>query len=214
MPGGSKDEGFRAAGRDRRARRQNPQRRAAHDPPDRKPAQLLAPDRRRRRAVFPASRDGSGRIAAGGLPIASRNGAGGADHRAFCGARRCRWSATQNCCFRFSAISSPTPSNIRRAAAASRSTPISSADEVVVAIADHGIGIPSGDLDQLFERYHRGSNVSGIVGTGVGLYLVKMVVDLHGGRVEVTSEEGEGSCFTVRLPFKCASPRPGILARR
>ncbi|MGD0024867.1 MAG: ATP-binding protein [Xanthobacteraceae bacterium] len=79
------------------------------------------------------------------------------------------------------------------------------ADEVVVAIADHGIGIPLSDLDRLFERYHRGSNVSGIVGTGVGLYLVKMVVDLHGGRVEVNSKEGEGSCFTIRLPIKPAS---------
>jgi len=78
-------------------------------------------------------------------------------------------------------------------------------DEVVVAIADHGIGIPLSDLDRLFERYHRGSNVSGIVGTGVGLYLVKMVVDLHGGRVEVNSKEGEGSCFTIRLPIKPAS---------
>jgi two-component system, OmpR family, sensor kinase len=72
----------------------------------------------------------------------------------------------------------------------------------VVAIEDHGIGIPAKDLDQLFERYHRGSNVSGIVGTGVGLYLVKMVVDLHGGSIAVTSKEGEGSRFTVRLPIK------------
>jgi two-component system OmpR family sensor kinase len=78
------------------------------------------------------------------------------------------------------------------------------ANEVVVAIADHGIGIPLSDLDQLFERYHRGSNVSGIVGTGVGLHLVKMVVDLHGGRVVVNSQEGEGSCFTIHLPIKDA----------
>jgi two-component system OmpR family sensor kinase len=76
------------------------------------------------------------------------------------------------------------------------------ADQVVVSIADHGIGIPAGDLDRLFERYHRGSNVSGIVGTGVGLYLVKMVVDLHGGRIEVVSDEGKGSRFTVSLPIK------------
>jgi signal transduction histidine kinase len=76
------------------------------------------------------------------------------------------------------------------------------ADHVVVSIADHGIGIPAGDLDRLFERYHRGSNVSGIVGTGVGLYLVKMVIDLHGGRIEVASEEGRGSRFTVSLPIK------------
>ena len=75
-------------------------------------------------------------------------------------------------------------------------------DEVVVAVADRGLGIPAADLDRLFERYHRGSNVSGIVGTGVGLYLVKMVVDLHGGSVAVESREGEGSRFTVRLPIK------------
>ena len=80
------------------------------------------------------------------------------------------------------------------------------ADEIVVAIADHGIGIPPGDLDRLFERYHRGSNVSGIVGTGVGLYLVKTAVDLHRGAVEVFSKEGEGSCFTIRLPRRTAAP--------
>ena len=79
------------------------------------------------------------------------------------------------------------------------------AEQVVVSIADHGIGIPASDLDQLFERYHRGRNVSGIVGTGVGLYLVKMVVDLHGGRIEVISEEGKGSRFTVYLPIKNAT---------
>jgi two-component system, OmpR family, sensor kinase len=72
-------------------------------------------------------------------------------------------------------------------------------DEVVVAVTDHGIGIPASDLPHLFERYHRGSNVSGIVGTGVGLYLVKTAVDLHRGTVEVQSKEGEGSRFTVRL---------------
>jgi two-component system, OmpR family, sensor kinase len=79
------------------------------------------------------------------------------------------------------------------------------ANEVVVAIADRGIGIPENDRDRLFERYHRGSNVSGIVGTGVGLHLVKMAVDLHGGSIEVESEEGEGSRFTVRLPLKPTS---------
>ena len=79
------------------------------------------------------------------------------------------------------------------------------ADNAVVTIADRGLGIPAGDLDRLFERYHRGSNVSGIVGTGVGLYLVKVAVDLHGGGVEVKSREGEGSRFTIRLPIKRAS---------
>jgi two-component system, OmpR family, sensor kinase len=86
-------------------------------------------------------------------------------------------------------------------------------DEVVVAIADHGIGVPAADLDRLFERYHRGSNVSGIVGTGVGLYLVKMVVDMHGGAVTVESKEGEGSRFTIRLPRKpAAAAEPAAIA--
>jgi signal transduction histidine kinase len=73
-------------------------------------------------------------------------------------------------------------------------------DEIAVIISDHGIGIPADDLDRVFERYHRSGNVSGIVGTGVGLYLVKMVVGLHHGTVDVVSREGEGSRFTVRLP--------------
>jgi signal transduction histidine kinase len=85
---------------------------------------------------------------------------------------------------------------------------VTATDEIVVAIADHGIGIPATDIDRLFERYHRGSNVSGIVGTGVGLYLVKMVVDMHGGAVTVESKEGDGARFTIRLPLKPAAATP------
>jgi two-component system, OmpR family, sensor kinase len=77
----------------------------------------------------------------------------------------------------------------------------STADEVTVSVIDHGIGIPTADLGRLFERYYRGGNVSGIVGTGVGLYLVKTAVELHKGRIEVASEEGSGSRFTVFLPL-------------
>jgi two-component system, OmpR family, sensor kinase len=72
------------------------------------------------------------------------------------------------------------------------------------------MGIPEKDLATIFGRYNRGGNVSGIVGTGVGLYLVKIVVELHDGSVAVDSIEGKGSCFTVRLPLqqpaKAASP--------
>jgi signal transduction histidine kinase len=74
------------------------------------------------------------------------------------------------------------------------------AGRAIVSVEDTGLGIPAGDVDRLFERYYRGSNVSGIVGTGVGLNLVKMVVDLHGGDIVVESAEGKGSKFTVRLP--------------
>ena len=78
-------------------------------------------------------------------------------------------------------------------------------DQAVVAVADRGIGIPAGDLSRLFERYYRGSNVSGIVGTGVGLYLAKTAVELHGGVIEVASKEGDGSRFVVRLPRRQAT---------
>jgi len=85
---------------------------------------------------------------------------------------------------------------------------------LVVAVEDHGIGIPPADVSRLFERYFRGSNVSGIVGTGVGLNLVKMVVDLHGGDITVESQEGQGSRFTVRLlikpPPQAGRPPPSI----
>jgi two-component system, OmpR family, sensor kinase len=76
------------------------------------------------------------------------------------------------------------------------------ANEAAVSVIDRGIGIPAGDLSRLFERYYRGGNVSGIVGTGVGLYLVKTAVDLHKGRIEVASQEGIGSRFVIRLPLK------------
>jgi two-component system OmpR family sensor kinase len=73
-------------------------------------------------------------------------------------------------------------------------------DGVVVTVEDRGVGIPPGDVERVFERYYRGSNVSGIVGTGIGLYFVKMVIELHGGEIAVASREGQGSRFTVRLP--------------
>jgi two-component system OmpR family sensor kinase len=79
-------------------------------------------------------------------------------------------------------------------------------DRAIITVEDEGLGIPTADIDRLFERYFRGSNVSGIVGTGVGLNLVKMVVDLHGGDIMVESTEGKGSRFTVRLPVAPALP--------
>jgi two-component system, OmpR family, sensor kinase len=89
------------------------------------------------------------------------------------------------------------------------------AGQVMVIVEDNGIGIPANDIDRLFERYYRGSNVSGIVGTGVGLYLVKMVVEVHGGEITVASREGEGSKFSVRLPVKaapkCNAASPSVL---
>ena len=77
-------------------------------------------------------------------------------------------------------------------------------DKLVVGIVDEGVGIPAEDLDRLFERYFRGSNVSGMVGTGIGLHLVRVVLDLHGGDIAVESKVGEGARFTVSLPREAA----------
>lgn len=85
------------------------------------------------------------------------------------------------------------------------------AEQVVVVVQDHGIGIPEMDLAHVFGRYSRGANVSGIVGTGIGLYLVKLVADLHGGCVVVESREGEGARFTVRLPMLRVAGKQGSL---
>ena len=74
--------------------------------------------------------------------------------------------------------------------------------EVVLAIVDTGFGIPSRDLPRIFERFYRvdraRSRETG--GTGLGLSIVKHVAENHGGRVEVTSELGQGTRFEVRLP--------------
>jgi signal transduction histidine kinase len=74
-------------------------------------------------------------------------------------------------------------------------------EHVAVQIEDHGIGVPGADHKRIFERYYRGSNTSGIAGSGVGLHLVATIVDLHTGTVMLDSCDGEGSRFTVRLPL-------------
>jgi PAS domain S-box-containing protein len=71
----------------------------------------------------------------------------------------------------------------------------------VLEVQDKGIGIPASDLPHLFERFFRGENVVGrIPGTGLGLFGSKQLVEQHGGHVEVTSVEGQGSTFSVWLP--------------
>jgi len=71
---------------------------------------------------------------------------------------------------------------------------------IAVCVADQGIGIPEKDLNHVFERYVRGANVSGTVGAGVGLYIVRLAAELHGGTVSVMSAEGTGSRFVLSLP--------------
>jgi signal transduction histidine kinase len=79
---------------------------------------------------------------------------------------------------------------------------------LLVRVRDHGIGIPDQDRAHLFERYFRGMNAVGVTGSGVGLHLVAMVLELHGGTIEVESRAGEGSTFIVNLPAGAAAARP------
>jgi two-component system sensor histidine kinase SenX3 len=80
---------------------------------------------------------------------------------------------------------------------------------VHVSVRDHGIGVPKRDLERIFERFYRvdraRSRQTG--GTGLGLAIVRHVAQAHGGEVTVESVEGEGSTFTLTLPFVRRSAR-------
>jgi len=73
---------------------------------------------------------------------------------------------------------------------------------VRIAVRDQGIGIPSKDLERIFERFYRvdPGRARATGGTGLGLSIVRHVTQNHGGRVTVESREGKGSTFTVELP--------------
>ncbi len=82
---------------------------------------------------------------------------------------------------------------------------------VRVTVADQGAGIPPGDLPRLFERYYRGLRHEG-EGLGLGLFIVKGLVEAHGGEIEVASVPGEGSTFSLWLPA-AEDPGPGAVQR-
>jgi len=79
---------------------------------------------------------------------------------------------------------------------------VANGDDIDLEVSDHGVGIPARDLERVFERFYRvdraRSRETG--GTGLGLSIVKHVAENHGGTVEVESEEGEGSTFTLAIP--------------
>lgn len=84
--------------------------------------------------------------------------------------------------------------------------------DAVLVVRDRGIGIPAGDQARLFEAFHRGTNVGQTPGTGLGLLIVKRCIDLHGGRIEVHSQEGQGTAFTVRVPLFQSAGVPALPA--
>jgi len=74
------------------------------------------------------------------------------------------------------------------------------AEEIVLEVADRGIGITEAQQRRLFERYYRAPSGKHVAGLGLGLYITGLLVEAHGGRMEVASEVGKGSVFTMFLP--------------
>jgi signal transduction histidine kinase len=72
---------------------------------------------------------------------------------------------------------------------------------VICELTDQGKGIAAHELPELFSQYRRFSSAQGIDGVGLGLSMVKAVVDRHGGRIECRSVVGEGTCFSLYLPL-------------
>ncbi len=75
------------------------------------------------------------------------------------------------------------------------------AGEVVLSVRDEGIGIPAQQQATIFGRFVRATNARTIAGTGLGLYLCRSLVELHGGRLWFASIEGRGSTFFLALPI-------------
>lgn len=72
--------------------------------------------------------------------------------------------------------------------------------EVCVSIADNGVGISQEEMPFIFDLFYRGSNSRREEGSGLGLAVVKSILDSLGWKIEVFSQKGEGSCFIVRIP--------------
>jgi signal transduction histidine kinase/putative methionine-R-sulfoxide reductase with GAF domain len=83
--------------------------------------------------------------------------------------------------------------------------------QVRLVVKDHGIGIPADARTRLFEKFFRVSNpeLHNVAGTGIGLYLVRQVIEGHGGRIDVDSQPGQGTAFEIQLP---AVAEPGAPA--
>jgi two-component system OmpR family sensor kinase len=76
----------------------------------------------------------------------------------------------------------------------------------IIKVRDHGIGIASDDTERIFARFERAVSKLNFCGLGLGLFVVRSLVEAHGGNIRVESKLGSGSTFTVCLPLQCAAP--------
>ncbi len=83
-------------------------------------------------------------------------------------------------------------------------------DQLRLSVRDQGIGMDAKELRQIFQKFYRTkrAEASGEVGTGIGLSIVEQIVQHHGGKMEVTSQPGQGSCFTVVFRASTRASRP------
>jgi signal transduction histidine kinase len=84
-----------------------------------------------------------------------------------------------------------------------------------IAISDQGIGMDAKEVKQIFHKFYRTKKAeeSGEAGTGIGLSIVQQIVEQHGGKIDVTSTPGAGSCFTLVLPAAVFAPAPSPAER-
>jgi signal transduction histidine kinase len=83
-------------------------------------------------------------------------------------------------------------------------------DRAWLSVRDRGIGIEPADMSQIFERFERAVSSRNYGGLGLGLYIVKRIVESHGGTIRVESTPGEGSAFIVELPLRPAVSVRGV----
>ncbi len=76
-------------------------------------------------------------------------------------------------------------------------------ENIIISVTDYGIGIPQAEIDKIFDKFYQGKNAlsQSVRGTGLGLTLVKHIVEAHGGRISVKSEIDQGSTFSLIFPL-------------
>ena len=86
--------------------------------------------------------------------------------------------------------------------------------DLILAVSDTGVGIPAGDQERVFEKFERGSPYARESGAGLGLSLVKSLIELHGGSVTIESQAGAGTTIVCRLPARLRLPAKEPAAER
>jgi PAS domain S-box-containing protein len=74
--------------------------------------------------------------------------------------------------------------------------------DIMIVVTDHGVGIPKDELPKIFGKYFRASTSGGIPGSGLGLSLVKQLIELHNGGISIESQVGQGTSVTIKLPIE------------